>query len=45
MEFPIPSVGSWEKKSINSALPMYKLTYINRNCPNTREFGNPGPTV
>lgn len=27
-----PTVGSWEK-SINAVLPLYKLTYLNRNCP------------
>lgn len=27
-----PLVALWES-SINAVLPMYKLTYINRNCP------------
>lgn len=27
-----PDVATWENK-VNAALPMYKLTYINRGCP------------
>lgn len=27
-----PTIGAWEN-SVNAVLPMYKLTYINRGCP------------